>query len=355
MVLCDDLDETVALLAEVTRRARFSDAEVEEQKVLVGYELEDMVNNPDVLLPELLHRAAYRGHPLGNYHLCQQADADVLSPARLRQFRDRYFTSERMVLAGAGVEHELLVDAAQRHFGDMEGSGAPADVPPASAYTGGCELLTMDESPSTNALNIPLMQLALGFKGVSWRESELYATAVLQLMLGGGTSFSVGGPGKGMFARCYQNVMNRYHWVESAVAINLSYQDLGIFYLQGSAPPQSAGRLLDILLREIVMVAKYPVSPEELQRAQNQLKASLLMNLECKPILAEDIGRQILGMGFRFTAQQLIERIDAVTSEDLANVARRFLENPPTLAAFGDVSSLPSYDTLRSAIKRHME
>ena len=56
----------------------------------------------------------------------------------------------------------------------------------------------MTESPSNNALGKPLTQVALGFRSVSWLAPELYAMAVLQTLLGGGTSFSVGGPGKGM-------------------------------------------------------------------------------------------------------------------------------------------------------------
>ena len=56
----------------------------------------------------------------------------------------------------------------------------------------------MTQSPSNNALKMPLTQLGLGFPSVSWLQSDLYAFAVLQILLGGGLSFSVGGPGKGM-------------------------------------------------------------------------------------------------------------------------------------------------------------
>ena len=60
----------------------------------------------------------------------------------------------------------------------------------------------------------------------------------------------------------------------------------------------------------------------ELSRAKNQLKSSLLMNLESRPILFEDIGRQVLTYGARTPAADLVRQIESVTAADLNKVAR---------------------------------
>lgn len=66
--------------------------------------------------------------------------------------------------------------------------------------------------------------------------------------------------------------------------------------------------LLSVFVREMVSVSNF-ISPDEVSRAKNQLKSSLLMNLESKPIVAEDIGRQLLGLGYRIEPEALLEHI----------------------------------------------
>lgn len=66
---------------------------------------------------------------------------------------------------------------------------------------------------------------------------DFFPTAVLNSLMGGGGSFSPGGPGKGMFTQLYTNVLNKHHWIYSAIARNHSYIDSGLFALYGSAHP----------------------------------------------------------------------------------------------------------------------
>src|SRR4051812_31438618 len=89
-----------------------------------------------------------------------------------------------------------------------------------------------------------LAHLVLGFEGVSVRHHDFVSFCVLQSLLGGGGSFSAGGPGKGMYTRLYIDVMNRYHWMYNATAFNHSYADSGIFCIRASAPPEHVSFLV---------------------------------------------------------------------------------------------------------------
>jgi hypothetical protein len=44
----------------------------------------------------------------------------------------------------------------------------------------------------------------------SWHSADIYALCVLQMLMGGGSSFSSGGPGKGMYSRLYSRVLNQH-------------------------------------------------------------------------------------------------------------------------------------------------
>lgn len=89
-----------------------------------------------------------------------------------------------------------------------------------------------------------LAHLVLGFEGVSVKHNDFVTFCVLQSLLGGGGSFSAGGPGKGMYARLYVDVMNQYHWMYNATAFNHSYADAGLFCVRASGPPNNVGLTL---------------------------------------------------------------------------------------------------------------
>ena len=82
-----------------------------------------------------------------------------------------------------------------------------------------------------------LTHVVLACESSSYLDPDFYTFAVLNSLMGGGGSFSAGGPGKGMYTRLYQDVLTRHHWIYSALAQNHAYSDSGIFCLFGSAAP----------------------------------------------------------------------------------------------------------------------
>ena len=73
--------------------------------------------------------------------------------------------------------------------------------------------------------------------------------------MGGGGSFSAGGPGKGMYTRLYTNVLNRYHWLYSATAYNHTYIDTGLFCIHASATPSHVREMTEVIVHEMVSMA----------------------------------------------------------------------------------------------------
>lgn len=151
--------------------------------------------------------------------------------------------------------------------------------------------------------------LLVGLEGCSHQDPDFVPACVLNLMMGGGGSFSAGGPGKGMYTRLYTNVLNRHHWMYSATAYNHAYTDSGIFCIHASAPPQSVRQMVEVITRELVAMSSTPPGVEELRRSKTQLQSMLMMNLEARPVVFEDIGRQVLATGTRKRPEQFIEAI----------------------------------------------
>ena len=224
--LKSSVPQLVGLLAETSLAPKFHSWEVEEAHAAVKAELQELQQNPQALLQEMSHAAAYgRGSPLGQPAMCPPGNLSAVSPAVLQKFAADNMVPNRMVLAAAGYDHAELVSLAQATFGKAAGGAPPHST--ASAYTGGEVREASDE---------PISHFALAFEGVGWKDDALVPLCVLNTLMGGGTSFSAGGPGKGMYTRLYQNILNRYPQVQAASVFNAFFDGTGLFGVYGAAP-----------------------------------------------------------------------------------------------------------------------
>lgn len=337
----DTLKEAVPaaleLIADSVLNPKFLPWEVEAQMAVVKAELDDAAKNPQSLLQELSHAAAYGNRsPLGKSLTSPPRSLGLITPEVLSAFVAEQYCPSRMTIAAAGYDHAALVSLAQASFGHLA-PGKPQTAEPV-AYIGG----EVRESAHSED---ELTHVALSFKGAGWKHADLVPLCVLNTMMGGGASFSAGGPGKGMYTRLYTNILNQYPHVTAASVFNSFYNDTGIFGFYGATLPESMGQLVAVMCKEMKKMGE-GISAEELARAKNQLTSSLLMNLESRPILLEDIGRQMLTYGAHTPPMELVGRIEKVTSADLASLAKKVLSSPPSIAVYGDTTCVPRYDLI---------
>ena len=336
-VLRTNLDKELELCAETVLKPKFVPWDIEEQRKIIRYELEEMETNAQAMVSEMIFQAAYTdSSPLGRPLYMPKRNIEKIGAEQLFRFCDEHYVANRMILAGAGVDHAEFVELAKKYFGNARSGAATPAVPP-TKYVGGEQRLKA-ESPFT--------QVALSFDVGGWKSEHLLPVCVLHMLLGGGSSFSPGGPGKGMYSRLYTNLLNQHHWVESATAFNSIHNEVGVLGVYGTCEPKDAGKLVDVLASELIDVASKTPNEQETMRAKNQLKSSIVMNLDTTQVLMEDIGRQVLVFGKREDPASLCARIDKVTPQQVQKVAAAMLATPLTFAAFGDLSALPSYDTI---------
>lgn len=338
-----DVDNMFELLADTVKSPLITEEEVEMQKMAVGYELSEIWQKPDLILPELSCVAAYQGG-LGNPLLCPEDQLDVIDANLIHKYRNAFYSPDRMVATFIGIDHARAVELAQKHLGDMVSSGRSIEIP-ASKYVGGRIHL---EAPRPIGNQQLFYHLHIVFEGLSILDPDVYALAVLQTLLGGGGSFSAGGPGKGMYSRLYTNVLNQYGYIESCLSSNTSYSDSGTFGISASCPPNATPYLSHVICSQLALLGtkgQGALTYTEVSRAKNQLKSSLLMNLESKLVELEDVGRQVQLTGNRIPVDEMCERIEVLTVEDIRNVAERVLTSSrPTFVLQGEESLFGNLD-----------
>ncbi|CAK7216605.1 Mitochondrial-processing peptidase subunit alpha [Sporothrix bragantina] len=405
------------LLAETIRNPLLTDDEIFQQLDTAAYEVKEIWAKPELILPELVHMAAFKGNTLGNPLLCPEERLGVIDGNVIRAYREAFYRPDRIVVAFAGIPHSQSVRLAEQYFGDMKpaaqtetatatavdesetasstsyssssssssfasassstssassassSSGQPSKLlskipffknistsasnnasvlssaPPvtgmgelsygAAHYTGG--FLSLPPQPPPLNPHLPTFtHIQIAFEGLPISSDDIYALATLQTLLGGGGSFSAGGPGKGMYSRLYTNVLNQHGWVESCIAFNHSYADSGLFGIAASCYPGRTAKMLEVMCRELRALTLdngfSALGPAEVNRAKNQLRSSLLMNLESRMVELEDLGRQVQVHGHKIPVHEMVRRINALTVEDLRRVARivvqGLVENP---------------------------
>lgn len=367
----------VSLIADTVTNAQFTPEEVEAQREAACYEIREFKSKPETYLPEVLHDVAYNGETLGNPLFCPEERIENIDTQLLLDTKKDWYRPERMVIAGSGIDHQELVELAERHFSSLKyiPSVAPqpstvrppstqAPISPhlftpgqpsslyksmtrAASYLYNSGVQSQPEIPRSiinphspvnyvgghRFIHDPTLEfdhVYLAFEGSGIHDQDIYALATIQILLGGGGSFSAGGPGKGMYSRLYTHILNHYAQIDHCAAFHHIYTDSSLFGLSASFfpdTPQSRGNtakdILPHLAHQLSLLLYTPIPTSELQRAKNQLKSSMVMALESKSLEVEDLGRQLLVLDRKVPLEEMCERIDEVTSDSLRDVATK--------------------------------
>ena len=362
-VLRPNVKPSFELLKNVILYPKMEEEDVEDVKRIIEFQWMDIP--PEIKLGEGLHIAAYQKkkkgggqdgdddddlQQLGRPHFCPLEALPNLNCEIVRNFRNLHLLNPKgLVIAGAGIEHDELVSLANQHFGHLTALEQPSSVNPNEATTDTNAIIpsqyTGGEYKETLTTIDGFTRIALAFPTGGWHSDDLVPACILQTLLGGGSSFSAGGPGKGMYSRLYRQVLNRYYWAESCESFTSFHTETGLFGISGSCNGDKSLDLTSVLAEHFMKLAIDLVEDEEFDRAVNMLKCNVLTQLESRLVLFEDVGRQILTYGKREGTKEMCDKIDAVTKEDLRRIVRKALgvdenfggkRNAPTLSAVGD-------------------
>jgi len=298
-----------------------------------------LLGNPDSMVSEMLHKAAYCNNTLGLSPLASGRGLPYFTPETVRSYMLDHFAPERMVLVGVNVAHSELAKWAMRSFADYNAIPLKKREETKAAYTGG-DLRIEGSSPYCH--------LALAFESVPFGAAETAAAAVLQTILGGGSAM-YSGIGSGLTSRLSTQVVKQSAAVESCAAFSTSYSDSGLFGVYGVCQSDKAGDMAKALAK--TMASLSTVSKDELAKAKAMLKGKVFRQAEDDSELMQDMGQQLLLTGKYGSPADFAKLVDAVSEADVSALAKKILSTKLTLAAFGDTHAVPHYSAMEQAFK----
>ncbi len=324
-VLDEHFSIAVDVLGDMVQHSLLSPADMEKEKGVIIEEIKMYEDIPDDLVHDIFAATIWPDHPLGRPIVGTVETVQSFTREQvLRYMRERY-TADNMVIAVAGhVSHDRVVEEVARvfaHLGSTDGSataGAKRPAPPAPLRRSRAAVRLKETEQA---------HLVLGMTGLPHEHPDLYALHVLNTILGGGSS-----------SRLFQEIREERGLAYSVYSFQSSFLDSGNFGVYAGTSPEALEQVLMLVQEELRRVGEQGITPEELVEAKDQLKGQMMLSLESTSGRMSRLGRGELILGRVLSPDQIIDRIDAVTLEQVHRLAARlFLEEPWVLSVVGPV------------------
>ncbi len=348
-VFAKDAPRAVAILADILLNATLDERAIERERDVILREQEEVAKQMEEVVFDHLHAVAFQDSSLGLTILGPEENIRSISKRDLTSYIRSTYAAPRMVLAAAGgIDHDEVVRLAGSAFAALGQPAAAekASPPPPSAPTfapaiySGAEVRMRDDS-------MEQAHMVIAVQGASWTSADYFPLLVAQAIVGSWNRGLAGGHNVG--SKLAQ-VVAKNNLALSFTSFNTSYSDTGLF---GIYMVSDRIHGLDDLVYEVqqewVRICMN-ATEGEVARAKTQLKASLLLSLDGTTPICEDIGRQILAYGKRYSWADLHAIIDRIDAATVRRVASDYLyDRDPAIVALGPIATFPDYTKIRAA------
>lgn len=279
-------------------------------------------DDPGDMVHDVFASALFGDTPLGRPVTGTAASIRGLTRSAIAGFYRRRYTLPHLVVAAAGsVDHDFLVRLVHGAFGALlDGDAAPAGLRPV--------LPPPPPQSTVVAVDRPGQQtsLVIGTTGLRRDDPQRFALSVLSGALGGGMS-----------SRLFQTIREERGLAYSVYSYVTSHADTGLFGVYAGCAPGKVRQVIDLVRTELASVAQHGIRDEEVLRSKGTMRRSLVLDLEDADARMGRLGKAELVHGEVLTTDQVLERIDAVTPEDVRTVAADVLTRPLSLGVLGRV------------------
>ena len=321
--LAEHLPQVVDVLFDLAGRPRFAATEVEREKSVVREEIFACEDNPDDKISDLLAAQTWPAHSLGRPILGTVETIDRLDATALRGYFESRYRADQLVISGAGaLEHETLLELIARYERPPAGPPLPlGDSPP------------LFKPSVQHAVRDDLQQLylSLGTRALAYADEERYPLVVLNVLLGGGMS-----------SRLFQSVREEAGLAYSVYSAPDFHRDAGTLSIHLGVSPERGREALERVRIELVRLRDEGPTEDEVAMGRQQLYGSVVMGQESVSNRMSHLALEEIYRGRYVSPDDQVERVMAVTRDQVVEVTRRFLVPERfTLAALGPAPAGP--------------
>ena len=316
------LDRGIDILTDMLFHSRFSEEDTATEKGVILEEIGMYEDTPEDLVAERLSAALYKGSPLSRPILGTQATLAGMSGEWLQRWQREHYRPGRIVAALAGSFTQAQVDGLCRCLEQLE----PGDVSPQKPAKTGCVVTARRKAIEQN-------HLILAFPSLTYLDPRRPQLLLLNSVLGGGCS-----------SRLFQQLREQRGLCYSVYSFASDHEDTGYLGIYTAVNREQERQALDTARAIAQDLADHGPTRQELDRVREQARANLLMGSESVQTRMSHLGADALLFGRVRTTEELLERYDGVTREDLRTLAGEIFSLPQaSLSALGRVGTAAEY------------
>jgi predicted Zn-dependent peptidase len=306
-VLDEHLPIAFDILADLLINPKFDPADMEKERSVILEEIKMVEDTPDDLVHEIFIQNFWKDQPLGRPILGTKQTVNRLDRDKVVDFFREFYTPDDLVISAAGnLEHETVVNLIADKFGSVRTHRNGHVEVPAHTHS---------RISIRNKKELEQVHICLGVPSHSLSHEDRYACYILNTILGGGMS-----------SRLFQNIREKQGLVYAIFSGLNSYRDTGCLSIYAGTSLETAEKVVDLVIEEFRNLKQHPVDPEELRRAKDHLKGSLMLSLESTSSRMSNLARQELYFGKYFSLDEMISSIEKVTAEEVQTLAKAFFD-----------------------------
>lgn len=322
-VLDTSVPEAIEVLVDMITSATITSVDVDQERQVVLEEIAMRDDDPADIVHEQFSRALYGDAPLGRSILGTVENISSLSRRSIHGFYRKYYTPDRLVIAVAGnIDHASIVKQIRKAFDlggfDLAGEEAPyvpSKVKTKVSHSGG--FVKFDKT--TEQAN-----LVIGVPGLDRADERRYIQSVFNAALGGGMS-----------SRLFQEVREKRGLVYTVYSFGQQFQDAGMAGVYAGCSPKNLEQVIQVITDVLDEVALNGITEAELVKAKGQVSGAMVLGLEDTSSRMSRIARSEMNHGYVPSVSQVLERISAVTLEEVHTLAHHLWSQERLTAIVG--------------------
>lgn len=321
-VLDADLPMAVDVISDVVANSLLLPSDVETERGVILEEIAMQDDEPGDEVHEVLAEALFERHPLGRRISGGVGSISALSRDEINDFyRSRYVPPSIVLSAAGNLRHDAVLAQVTDLLGGIGGAASCAGQRPCVPVVPIREGIVAVHDKDTEQAHV-----ALGCAGIARDDDRRFALGVLNNILGGGMS-----------SRLFQEIREKRGLAYSVYSYTSMYADAGLFAVYAGCAPGKVDEVLALTRDELAKAATGGLTDAEVARGKGMLKGALVLGLEDTGSRMSRIGKGELLHRELLSVDDLLARVDAVTSDEVASIAAELLGRRPSLAVIGPV------------------
>jgi len=307
-VLSEHLPMAINIIGDMLNNSLIDEKALRKEKGVILEEIGMYEDSPEDLGHDLLQKKVWDGHPLGYIISGKKTTVRKIGRQQILDFMDNHYTGENIIISIAGnFDKKEILSLVEDEFGKIKPKSLKENMLP--------DKPVYHKVVCKKHKDIEQLHINIAFDCISYLSEERFVLSIINSILGGSAN-----------SRLFQKVREEAGLTYSIYSYGSSYKTTGLLHIYAAMNPVQKDTVINIIFDEIEELRKNGITEEELTMTKEQIKTELILGNEGAKNRMNANGKSVMSFGRLVSIDELIDKINKVTLEDVINFANKYLD-----------------------------